>query len=51
MPKVIDNQGIVVYEGGSDAECVRWWRREGTATDYLDDGSPMSWLDDELSLD
>jgi hypothetical protein len=52
MPNVIDKQGIVVFSGRSDAECVRWWRREGHETDRLEDTNElMVYLDIDLGLD
>jgi hypothetical protein len=51
MPDVIDNQGVVVYSGRSDAECARWWRANGDDFDMLDTGEMMINLYEELELD
>lgn len=51
MPNVIDNQGVVVFTGKSDAECVRWWRDEGHVDDRMEDtGELMYAIADELRL-
>jgi hypothetical protein len=50
--KVYDVNDRVVFEGKSDAECVRWWQREGCDGDVLGDtGELMSDVEAELGLE
>jgi hypothetical protein len=48
---VIDSQERVVFRGKSDAECVRWWQREGQPGDRLDTGELMSDVEEILRLE
>jgi hypothetical protein len=49
--KVYDINDRLVFEGKSDAECVRWWQREGQPDDRLDTGELMSEVEEILRLE
>lgn len=48
---VRDLHGCEVFRGKSDAECVRWWQREGDPEDRLDTGELMSDVEEILRLE
>lgn len=49
--KVYDVNNQVVFQGQSDAECVRWWQREGEPRDLLETGELMSEVEEILRLE